>query len=77
MSTRAELVAAGLAVEEVREFIGVDSLAYLSLRSLVQATGAEAEVFCRACFDGRYPIEVPEAAPSKHLLEGLPEPGRP
>jgi amidophosphoribosyltransferase len=69
MSTPEELVAAGLSVEEIRDFIGADSLAYLSLPALVGATGAPSDTFCRACFDGDYPIPVPERAPSKHLLE--------
>jgi amidophosphoribosyltransferase len=69
MSTREELVASDLGVEGVREFIGADSLAYLSLPALVKATGAPADTFCRACFDGEYPIPVPERAPSKHVLE--------
>jgi amidophosphoribosyltransferase len=69
MSTREELVAAGMTPEEIRDFIGADSLAYLSLPALVGATGAPADTFCRACFDGEYPIPVPERAPSKHLLE--------
>ena len=69
MSTRAELIAADMSVEEVGRFVGADSLAYLSLDSLVASTGAPSESFCRACFDGQYPIPVPELAPSKHLLE--------
>ena len=69
MSTREELVASDLGVEGVREFIGADSLAYLSLPALVKATGAPADTFCRACFDGEYPISVPKQAPSKHVLE--------
>jgi amidophosphoribosyltransferase len=68
MSTREELVAASMGVDEIREFIGADSLAYLTLPSLVEATGAPADTFCRACFDGEYPVAVPEHA-SKHLLE--------
>jgi amidophosphoribosyltransferase len=68
MSTREELVAAGAEVEEIRGFIGADSLAYLSLPSLVQSTDAPADTFCRACFDGEYPVAVPEQV-SKHLLE--------
>jgi len=68
MSTREELVAANMSVEEIRAFIGADSLAYLGLPSLVEATGAPEDTFCRACFDGRYPIPIPEGA-SKHLLE--------
>jgi len=68
MSTRQELVASDLSIEEVREFVGADSLAYLSLPSLVAATGAPEAAFCRACFDGQYPIPVPEWA-SKFVLE--------
>jgi amidophosphoribosyltransferase len=68
MSTREELVAAGMEVEEIRDFIGADSLAYLSLPQLVAATGAPADTLCRACFDGEYPVPVPAGA-SKNLLE--------
>jgi amidophosphoribosyltransferase len=69
MSTREELVASNMDPEEIRDFIGADSLAYLELPALVEATGAPKDTFCRACFDGEYPIPVPEHAPSKHLLE--------
>jgi amidophosphoribosyltransferase len=69
MSTREELVASDLGIEGVREFIGADSLAYLTLPALVKATGAPADTFCRACFDGEYPIPVPEREPTKHVLE--------
>jgi amidophosphoribosyltransferase len=69
MSTREELVASDLGVEGVREFIGADSLAYLTLPALVKATGAPADTFCRACFDGEYPTPVPDRAPTKHVLE--------
>jgi amidophosphoribosyltransferase len=69
MSTRDELVAADRSVEEVQDFIGADSLAYLSLPALVEATGAPQDTFCRACFDGRYPIPVSEPSLSKHFLE--------
>ncbi|HEX9891009.1 MAG TPA: amidophosphoribosyltransferase, partial [Actinomycetota bacterium] len=69
MSTRQELVASDLSVDEVREFIGADSLSYLSLPAVVDATGAPEADFCRACFDGQYPVPVPERAPTKDLLE--------
>jgi amidophosphoribosyltransferase len=71
MSTKAELIAADTEVDGVRSFVGADSLAYLSLPSLTAATGAEAESFCRACFDGQYPIPVGEEEPSKFVLEPL------
>ena len=68
MSTRSELVASDLSVEEVRAFVGADSLGYLSMDGMVGATGASKAEFCRACFDGEYPIEIPEHA-GKFLLE--------
>jgi amidophosphoribosyltransferase len=71
MSTRQELVASDLSVDEVRAFIGADSLAYLSLDALVEATDSTSDRFCRACFDGQYPIPIPEQA-GKFLLEQRP-----
>jgi amidophosphoribosyltransferase len=71
MSTRAELIAAGTSVEGVRDFVGADSLAYLSLESLVAAVGGTEDAFCRACFDGKYPIRLGEEEPSKFALETL------
>jgi amidophosphoribosyltransferase len=68
MSTRGELIAADLAVEDVRRFVGADSLGYLSLDGMVAATGTQGSGFCRACFDGEYPIEVPAHA-GKFVLE--------
>ncbi len=68
MPTRTELVASDLSVKEIRRFVGADSLSYLSLDGMVAATGAPKDDFCRACFDGEYPIEVPEGA-GKFLLE--------
>jgi amidophosphoribosyltransferase len=68
MPTRHELVASDLSVEEIRRFVGADSLGYLSLEGMVAATGAPKDDFCRACFDGEYPIEVP-AGTGKFLLE--------
>jgi amidophosphoribosyltransferase len=69
MSTPGELVAGNMTVPEIADFIGADSLAYLPLSELVAATDAPADAFCRACFDGQYPVAVPERAPSKGLLE--------
>jgi len=56
-----ELIAAGRTVEQVREEIGADSLHYLSIPGLIRAIGrGHAEEFCRACFDGSYPVPVPQ-----------------
>lgn len=58
-ATRAELISPGLSVSEVCRSIGADSLGYVSLDELVQATAQPAEQLCRACFDGQYPIPIP------------------
>ncbi|MCL6472933.1 MAG: amidophosphoribosyltransferase [Firmicutes bacterium] len=55
-----QLIAANNKVEAIREYIGADSLGYLSIRGLVKSTKAKRDNFCLACFDGSYPIEVPE-----------------
>src|SRR6266851_3391248 len=56
-----ELIASGRTVEEVRTHIGAESLAYLSIPGLMRAIGrGTAEQFCRACFDGSYPVPVPQ-----------------
>jgi amidophosphoribosyltransferase len=68
MSTRQELVASDLSIEEVRQFVAADSLGYLSMEGMVAATGQGRGEFCRACFDGEYPIEIPRDA-GKFLLE--------
>ena len=71
MSSRSELVASDLSVEEVRQFIGADSLGYLSLDGMVAATGSPKGDFCRACFDGEYPIPISDHA-GKFVLEQQP-----
>lgn len=59
MATRAELIASGLSVAEIADFVGADTLAYLSEDALVAATGRPRDDLCMACFDGRYPVPVP------------------
>ncbi len=72
-ATRAELVATGLKVEEIRASIGADSLGYISEDAMIEATGQTRERLCTACFTGDYPIELPESSLlGKHLLEALP-----
>jgi amidophosphoribosyltransferase len=56
---RAELIAANMSLEGIRTAIGADSLGYLSQDGLLEAVGGEKERHCTACFDGRYPIDVP------------------
>jgi amidophosphoribosyltransferase len=56
MATREELIAHRLSLEGIREQLGVDSLAYLSLDGLLAGVGRPAESFCLACFSGHYPV---------------------
>lgn len=69
-STKGELIAARKTVAELREFLGLDSLHYLSLEGLLKSTGIEnpENHFCKACFDGCYPVEFDENL-SKDCLE--------
>jgi amidophosphoribosyltransferase len=57
-STKGELVAASKSVEELTQFLGLDSLHYLSIPGMLEATGVEnpGDSFCKACFDGSYPV---------------------
>ncbi|MGB4442723.1 MAG: amidophosphoribosyltransferase [Coriobacteriia bacterium] len=66
--TQEQLIAANHSLDEIRDFIGATSLAYLSLDDLVASTGCDAGDFCRACFDGDYPIEVPESVRKGKLV---------
>jgi len=58
MATRAELIASHKTVPEVRDFIGADSLGYLSIDGLIKAVALPRDIFCLACFTGDYPIPV-------------------
>ena len=73
-ATRAELIANGLSPEEICASIGADSLHYISLDDLVEATTVPMDNLCRACFDGTYPVPLPEPEHlGKHLLESFPD----
>jgi amidophosphoribosyltransferase len=67
-STQKELIGARQQVEEIRKFIGADSLGYLSLEGLLKSTGLPAAKFCTGCFCGTYPMEVPQEG-KKYLFE--------
>ena len=58
MATRWELIAAQKSIPEIRDFIGADSLGYLSIDGLVKAVALPKDIFCMACFTGDYPIPV-------------------
>ncbi|MGA2325313.1 MAG: hypothetical protein ABSH05_03410 [Bryobacteraceae bacterium] len=56
--TRRELIAANNTVEEIRRFMGADSLGYLSLAALREAVDDQCHEFCYACYTGDYPTEL-------------------
>jgi amidophosphoribosyltransferase len=69
-ATRAELIANGMSVEEIGKSLGADSLAYISLDAMVEATTIAKPNLCRACFDGEYPMDLPDPELlGKQLLE--------
>ena len=55
--TDSQLIAAGHSVDDVRSYIGLDSLTYLSVEGMVEATGLSRDHFCLACYTGEYIIE--------------------
>jgi amidophosphoribosyltransferase len=61
-ATRGELIAHNRTVEQIREFVEVDSLAYLSLEGMLGAMGFPSEHACTACWSGRYkvPVDTPQ-----------------
>jgi amidophosphoribosyltransferase len=66
-----ELIATTHTVDEIRDFVGADSLGYLSIKGVLTALELPYERFCFACFDGNYPVPVPyDAVNRKLLLEG-------
>ena len=69
-SIETELIASTHSQEQIREFIGADTLGYLSIRGVLSALDLPYDRFCFACFDGNYPEPVPyDAASRKFVLE--------
>ena len=66
-STKGELIAASKSVDEIRDFVGLDSLGYLPIDSLKKATAIPDQDLCFACFkNGEYPVPI-EKETSKFL----------
>jgi amidophosphoribosyltransferase len=66
--TRGELIAASCQIEEIRQYLEVDSLGYLSVEGLLESTGLAPDDFCVACFTGNYPVGF-TSEPTKLALE--------
>lgn len=70
-STKGELIAASKSMDELRDFLGLDSLHYLTIEGMLEASGVKdpENHFCKACFDGKYPVQFEEGI-SKNCLGG-------
>lgn len=66
--TQDQLIAANMTNEEMCDFIGCDSLAFISVQGLHNAVCSEHEGFCDACFTGNYPVEIPDSIKAKSFL---------
>ncbi|MDP7535133.1 MAG: amidophosphoribosyltransferase, partial [SAR202 cluster bacterium] len=58
MASKKELIASDKSVEDIRQYVGSDSLGYLSIKGLTNAVSLPRENFCMGCFTGEYPIPV-------------------
>jgi amidophosphoribosyltransferase len=56
---RSELIAATHTPEEIRKYVGADSLGYLSLEGLLNAVGPQRHQYCTSCYTGQYPVAFP------------------
>lgn len=75
-ATPAELIANGVDVtdgmlEGVRRAIGADSLGYISVDGMIEASGQRRDELCAACFDGHYPIALPDDSPMSAVVRAL------
>ncbi len=71
---KSDLIAAQMSTEEIRRFIEADSLGYLSLEGMLQATGISPRAACVACWTGNYPTEITRAAETQYGREREPVP---
>ncbi len=69
---RKELIAAQKSLEEIREFVEADSLAYLSVDGLLRSLSGPRESYCTACWSGNYPVSI--GGEDRRQVELFPEP---
>jgi amidophosphoribosyltransferase len=60
------LIAANMSIAEICQFIEADSLGYLSLAGMQEATGLSADESCVACWNERYPTRITREAETMH-----------
>ena len=72
MASREELLAANKTLDEIRDFVGADSLGYLSVKGLLKVVGGTDGGFCDACFTGNYPVPVQLELTKLALEQGSP-----
>lgn len=65
---RSKLMAANHSIDEIRRYLNADSLGYLSLEGMINATGHPKSSFCMACYDGNYPVAY-DPLVDKHIME--------
>lgn len=66
--TQDQLIAANMTNEQMCEFIGCDSLAFISVEGLREAVQSDHPGFCDACFTGDYPVSIPDSIKAKSFL---------
>ncbi|HYO64368.1 MAG TPA: amidophosphoribosyltransferase [Pyrinomonadaceae bacterium] len=71
---KSDLIAAQMSTEDIRRFIEADSLGYLSLEGMHEATGLRADASCVACWTGRYPTRITPDAETMFAREHEPVP---
>ncbi len=67
-ASKSELIAANMSIEDIRKHLDVESLGYLSIKGLISSTNASKKEFCLGCFNGDYPVAVPEELTRLKLL---------
>lgn len=70
MPTKKELIASAKTVEQIRKYLEIDSLGYLSIEGMLQMPSLPHSSFCVSCFSGKYPLKVP-VNPDKFRLDKL------
>ena len=74
-SSKGELIAAQQEIDQIRDFLGLDYLGYLSLDGMVAATQMDKETFCLSCFSGDYPVSLEDGFSKTCFEEDICAPG--